>query len=160
MTMKNSGFTTLPYLLRYRGICPICDATLIKFDKEQLLCLNCYNYFNIRNRQLKGYFRFCDGCGKLMYRYSCDFKQRDARRPPRGRRCLACANRIKGRLGGTKGGPARALKLSKERRTEIAQRAAKIRWSRYRKAKSLEGEQNVNHPENSQALSYLRNQIP
>jgi hypothetical protein len=33
-----------------------------------------------------------------------------------------------GRLGGKKGGPARAAKLSKERRSEIAQKAAKSRW--------------------------------
>ncbi len=35
-----------------------------------------------------------------------------------------------GRLGGKKGGPARAKKLSKERRSEIARKAAKVRWSR------------------------------
>ena len=33
-----------------------------------------------------------------------------------------------GRLGGKKGGPARAKKLTKERRTEIARRAAQVRW--------------------------------
>lgn len=33
-----------------------------------------------------------------------------------------------GRLGGKKGGPARALKLSAERRREIAQYAAFMRW--------------------------------
>jgi hypothetical protein len=33
-----------------------------------------------------------------------------------------------GRLGGKKGGPARALKLSAERRSEIARRAAEARW--------------------------------
>ena len=33
-----------------------------------------------------------------------------------------------GRLGGKKGGPARAKKLSKARRSEIAQRAAAARW--------------------------------
>jgi methenyltetrahydromethanopterin cyclohydrolase len=35
-----------------------------------------------------------------------------------------------GRLGGLKGGPARAKKLSKKRRKEIAQRAAKSRWKK------------------------------
>ena len=35
-----------------------------------------------------------------------------------------------GRLGGKKGGPARAEKLSKKRRSEIARKAAKVRWSR------------------------------
>ena len=33
-----------------------------------------------------------------------------------------------GRLGGLKGGPARANKLSSKKRKEIAQRAAKVRW--------------------------------
>lgn len=33
-----------------------------------------------------------------------------------------------GRLGGLKGGKARAKKLSKKRRVEIAQKAAKARW--------------------------------
>lgn len=35
-----------------------------------------------------------------------------------------------GRKGGLKGGNARAKKLSKERRSEIAKAAAKTRWSR------------------------------
>ena len=34
-----------------------------------------------------------------------------------------------GRLGGLKGGKARAAKLSAEKRSEIAQKAAKIRWA-------------------------------
>jgi hypothetical protein len=34
-----------------------------------------------------------------------------------------------GRLGGLKGGKARAKKLSAKKRTEIAQKAAKARWS-------------------------------
>ena len=33
-----------------------------------------------------------------------------------------------GRLGGKKGGPARAKKLSKKRRVEIAKKAAETRW--------------------------------
>jgi hypothetical protein len=33
-----------------------------------------------------------------------------------------------GRLGGLKGGKARAASLSKERRSEISKRAAQIRW--------------------------------
>jgi hypothetical protein len=37
-----------------------------------------------------------------------------------------------GRLGGKKGGRARAEKLSKERRREIAQDAARRRWSKKR----------------------------
>jgi hypothetical protein len=35
-----------------------------------------------------------------------------------------------GRLGGLKGGKARATKLSSERRKEIAQKAAKTRWTK------------------------------
>jgi len=35
-----------------------------------------------------------------------------------------------GRLGGKKGGPARAKKLTPEQRREIAQRAARVRWSK------------------------------
>jgi len=35
-----------------------------------------------------------------------------------------------GRLGGKKGGPARAKKLTPEQRREIAQRAARARWSK------------------------------
>lgn len=35
-----------------------------------------------------------------------------------------------GRLGGKKGGPARAAKLTKEQRTEIARKAAQARWKR------------------------------
>jgi len=34
-----------------------------------------------------------------------------------------------GRLGGKKGGPARAKKLTPERRREIAQKAAAARWT-------------------------------
>jgi hypothetical protein len=35
-----------------------------------------------------------------------------------------------GRLGGLKGGKARAKKLSKKRRSEIAKKAAQARWGR------------------------------
>jgi hypothetical protein len=35
-----------------------------------------------------------------------------------------------GRLGGLKGGKARAKKLSAKRRKEIAQKAAKMRWAK------------------------------
>ena len=38
-----------------------------------------------------------------------------------------------GRLGGKKGGPARAKTLSKKRRKEIAQNAAKARWEKDKK---------------------------
>lgn len=39
-----------------------------------------------------------------------------------------------GKLGGKKGGPARAKKLSKERRSEIARKAAETRWRREKEA--------------------------
>ena len=39
---------------------------------------------------------------------------------------------LSGRRGGLKGGPARAQKLSAERRTQIARKAAKARWERKR----------------------------
>ena len=35
-----------------------------------------------------------------------------------------------GRLGGAKGGKARAAKLTAEQRSEIARKAASVRWSR------------------------------
>ena len=35
-----------------------------------------------------------------------------------------------GKLGGKKGGPARAAKLSAKRRSEIAKKAAKARWAK------------------------------
>lgn len=35
-----------------------------------------------------------------------------------------------GRLGGKKGGPARAKKLSKKRRAQIAKKAARARWKK------------------------------
>ena len=38
-----------------------------------------------------------------------------------------------GRLGGLKGGPARAKKLSPKERSEIARKAAKIRWENTKK---------------------------
>jgi len=38
-----------------------------------------------------------------------------------------------GRLGGLKGGNARAMKLSASKRKEIAERAAAARWSKKRK---------------------------
>ncbi len=36
-----------------------------------------------------------------------------------------------GRLGGLKGGAARAKKLSKKRRSEIAKKAARARWKKH-----------------------------
>ena len=46
------------------------------------------------------------------------------------------AARVLGRLGGLKGGRARAEKLSAERRREIAQKAIKTRWDKVRAQKS------------------------
>ena len=40
-----------------------------------------------------------------------------------------------GRLGGLKGGPARALKLTAEERSQVARRAAQARWSAKGKGK-------------------------
>jgi hypothetical protein len=40
------------------------------------------------------------------------------------------AARLLGRRGGLKGGPARAKKLTKERRSEIARQAAQTRWQK------------------------------
>ena len=42
-----------------------------------------------------------------------------------------------GRLGGLKGGPARAKKLSPERRSEIAREAATVRWWKAHEGKWL-----------------------
>lgn len=39
-----------------------------------------------------------------------------------------------GRLGGVKGGPARAAKLTPRRRSNIAKRAARARWKKNSKA--------------------------
>jgi hypothetical protein len=43
---------------------------------------------------------------------------------------LAIAPKEMGRLGGLKGGPERARRLSPERRKEIAQKAARARWEK------------------------------
>lgn len=45
-----------------------------------------------------------------------------------------------GRLGGLKGGVARAKKLSKKRRVEIAKKAAKARWQNANEQPSTESE--------------------
>jgi hypothetical protein len=50
--------------------------------------------------------------------------------PPRKKNPAAVAL---GKLGGMKGGRARAAELSPERRKEIAQKAAKARWARVEK---------------------------
>ncbi len=44
-----------------------------------------------------------------------------------------------GRKGGLKGGDARAAKLTPERRSEIAKRAAERRWATYRSRGGSEG---------------------
>jgi hypothetical protein len=47
--------------------------------------------------------------------------------PPNGKNPAAVAL---GHLGGLKGGPARAKKLSEKERKEIARKAAKARWNK------------------------------
>ncbi len=59
----------------------------------------------------------CD-CGALA-----DCKVRDEKNP---------AAVALGRLGGKKGGPARAEKLTAARRQEIAKKAAQVRWEKRR----------------------------
>ena len=49
--------------------------------------------------------------------------------PPAGKNPAAVAL---GKLGGAKGGPARAKKLTKEERSEIARKAAQARWRKKR----------------------------
>lgn len=44
------------------------------------------------------------------------------------------AAQMLGKLGGLKGGPARAKKLTPEQRRAIAKNAAKTRWDRERKS--------------------------
>jgi hypothetical protein len=45
----------------------------------------------------------------------------------------ALLGRIGGKIGGPKGGRARAKKLSAERRKEIARKSAQARWARARR---------------------------
>jgi len=52
--------------------------------------------------------------------------------PPEDERKAAA--RMLGRMGGLKGGPARKAALSKKRRVQIAEAAAKARWKKARKA--------------------------
>ena len=52
---------------------------------------------------------------------------------PRAKNIYAAAL---GQLGGRKGGPARAKKLSAARRREIARKAARARWKKAARAKS------------------------
>jgi len=46
---------------------------------------------------------------------------------------------VLGRLGGLKGGKARAMKLSADERSRIAQKAAKSRWSKHGTQSGTEG---------------------
>lgn len=48
-------------------------------------------------------------------------------KPPKGKNLAAVAL---GHLGGLKGGPARAKKLSAKKRIQIARKAARIRWTK------------------------------
>jgi F420-0:gamma-glutamyl ligase-like protein len=47
-----------------------------------------------------------------------------------GIQCEPTAAMARGRVGGLKGGPARAAKLSAKARTKIARKAAKARWKK------------------------------
>ncbi len=76
--------------------------------------------------------------------YTRDMPKRSSKNPPRDLNVLAAdivaeatgdseknpAAVALGRLGGLKGGAARAKKLSKKRRSEIAKKAAQVRWGR------------------------------
>ena len=53
-------------------------------------------------------------------------KEATEEKPAKGKNPAAVAL---GRLGGIKGGPARAKKLSAKKRKEIAQKAAQARWA-------------------------------
>jgi hypothetical protein len=55
--------------------------------------------------------------------------------PPRPRHEPKMSKKYAGRLGGLKGGQARAEALSPEQRKEIAKKAAAARWGSERKAK-------------------------
>ncbi len=43
-----------------------------------------------------------------------------------------------GRMGGKKGGKARAAKLSRQEISEIGRKGAQVRWRKYREAKAAE----------------------
>ena len=47
-----------------------------------------------------------------------------------GEKPVKSSRQVASSKGGLKGGPVRAMKLSSERRVEIAQKASKARWSR------------------------------
>lgn len=58
-----------------------------------------------------------------------------------------------GRLGGLKGGPARALKLSAKRRKQIARNAANARWA---KVSEVENEEQDDYQENGNRTQWKR----
>lgn len=58
-----------------------------------------------------------------------------------------------GRLGGLKGGPARALKLSAKRRKQIARNAANARWA---KVREIEDEEQDDYQENGNRTQWQR----
>jgi hypothetical protein len=74
------------------------------------------------NRSSKRPWREDDDVNQLAARV---VAQATGQEPPKNPAAVAL-----GRLGGKKGGPARAAKLSPAKRREIAQRAAKARWDR------------------------------
>jgi hypothetical protein len=58
----------------------------------------------------------------------------------RMREAAALLGRMGGKIGGPKGGRARAKKLSAERRKEIARKAAQARWARTGSSKKRDRE--------------------
>jgi len=54
-------------------------------------------------------------------------RREDLKEPPKNAAAVAL-----GRLGGRKGGPARAAVLSRKQRRKIARKAAKARWKKHR----------------------------
>lgn len=59
-----------------------------------------------------------------------DLSMEDKKEPDKNPNAVAL-----GRLGGLKGGKARADKLTKKRRVEIAKKAANVRWTKDLKSK-------------------------
>lgn len=62
---------------------------------------------------------------KLIVNQATEGEQEQPEQPEKNPAAVAL-----GKLGGQKGGPARAKKLSAKRRSEIAKKAAQSRWSK------------------------------
>lgn len=70
--------------------------------------------------------------------------QAEDKNPDEGKNPAAVAL---GRLGGNKGGQARAEKLSPERRAEISKKAAVVRWSKFTKEQRGSRESSEQQPQ-------------